>query len=133
MNVASLDACKELHELSGWNPHEWVYDTSYVDNWLRDISDFAHTTREWLGVNTIPAYDLGYLLRRLPKWIDDEDGDDDRSYPFIMEHKRAGYYDEQTSGYVDDLNCSADTPEDAAAKLAIELFKQGILKKEDIA
>jgi hypothetical protein len=26
---------------------------------------------------------------------------------------------------------TADTPEDAAAKLAIELFKQGILKKGD--
>lgn len=99
MAVASLELCKELHTLSGWET---------------PLDQFHYNEGE-----PLPAYDLGYLLRKLQRnhvelyglttgeWTA-------RAYWHSTEQARAEY---------------ADTPEDAAAKLAIELFKQGILTK----
>ncbi len=70
----------------------------------------------------IPKCDvLGYLLRELP-----------RTYKGVglcvwaagSSRWRAEYDNSHR------VHFDADTPEDAAAKLAIELFKQGILKRE---
>lgn len=92
-DVASLDLCKELYEVS-----EWEADA------FRD------------GIT--PAYDLGYLLRKLPVHISIEshatlDGKGSRWYKAVDNSAEE--------------SCRAVTPEDAAAKLAIELFKQGVL------
>jgi len=143
MNTASLELCKELYELSGWTqfggrdePHwaqkandtrtEWfsVRSLKELDGWLMDEPGERRYYR------TIPAYDLGYLLRKLPK-----------CYPYRYTNStnrfRLGLLDGKfwVAGYPinDDFSAShagtADTPEDATAKLAIELFKQGVLKK----
>jgi hypothetical protein len=100
-DVASLELCRELYELSGWK-------TFAMERGLAEDRPID------------PAYDLGYLLRKLQRnhvelvglttgeWTA-------RAYWHSTEQARAEY---------------ADTPEDAAAKLAIELFKQGILTKE---
>ena len=87
MNTASLELCKELFELSGWDgtayEHELLNGKHYTRTLpVKEMTHFDQNTY-------IPAYDLGYLLRKLP--------------PSIQR---------------------ADTPEDAASKLAIELFKQ---------
>lgn len=125
MNVSSVELSKKLYKVSAWNPREWGYDTSYADNWLRHIANFPHDTREWKGVNIIPAYDAGYLLRKL-KPLTEERG---RLFVTTRDIRdwTAGFsstYDQ----YHEDKG-TADTPEDALAKLAIELFKQGILTK----
>lgn len=109
MTSASLELCEELYELSGW------VDTTYFDK------DGKYQF----------AYDLGYLLRKLPNMVKDDDGTtvvtDDASdgMPFSLTHCEDASWVADYQGY---LYGHAATPEDAVAKLAIELFKQGILK-----
>jgi hypothetical protein len=65
-------------------------------------------------VGDIPAYDLGYLLRKLPQ-------------PYSI----MAYSTGRLVAVQGEVTATADTPEDAAAKLAIELFKQGILTRSE--
>jgi hypothetical protein len=69
------------------------------------------------GFAFIPAYDLGYLLRKMHIYI-------------------AWHMSREDRGYV--INVAgdefiADTPEDAAAVLAIALFERGIYQKVEDA
>lgn len=115
MTVASLSLCKELYELSGWYDTYHYYDADDV------VDEKAHALLMSRNQNC-PAYDLGYLLRKLPvstgldivnagdKWVID---------PVV--------------GQKSVKSIIADTPEDAAAKLAIELHRQGVLTSERTA
>lgn len=108
MNTASLELCKELYELSGWN------DTYFSHETFLDDSDEPSGR-----LQSIPAYDLGYLLRNLPlgaKTFRDS----------MVWHVWLEAADNQTGKQI---TAMAGNPEDAAAKLAIELFKRGILSK----
>ena len=132
MNVASLELCKELYELSPGDATylKWAYDPTYVTYPIGDGEWFQsgirpHTERwtdkEYYFLRYCPAYDLGYLLRKLPEEVEFTNKcDDEGAY-------RATFYNHsaQTKGQVE-----APSPEDALCQLAIELFKQGILKKE---
>lgn len=106
-NVASLELCKELYELSGWEP---------LDYGVLEKAAFGH-----------PVYDLSYLLRKLAR-PHSYGHDIQLTYTHDLEHKwqAAVHYIPHTN-YVAE---SCDTPEDAACKLAIELFKQGVLKRD---
>lgn len=102
MNVASLSLCKELHELSGW--------------------DSPHLSGETVnGKRAYPRYDLGYLLRKLPP------------HSYVGQHGNSGYTSWNTDFAIKlqqpqlEFEATAGTPEDAVCRLAIELFKQGIL------
>lgn len=133
MNVASLELCKELHELSGWVKTSWLYfkAPSRANSWSLITSEGyweavkAHSGNE---LDTIPAYDLGYLLRKLPVGLGQH-----TLRIFIQANIGDGTIwgaayalpTKKTARYVN----TADTPEDAAAKLAIELWKQGVLGK----
>lgn len=119
MNVVSIEISKELHELSGWIGGSWVWarhekTNEYRVQWLHDID----TGYYWVQDTT--AYDLGYLLRKLPpatylrKYVNDP--------LFVVAYERS--YEAKYNVYG-----RGDTPEDAAAKLAIELFKQGVLTR----
>lgn len=131
MNVADKDLCRELYELSGWNGMYflWVETANETRVWRAD-NQFS---LDEAGVS--PAYDLGYLLRKLPARIKMIEGDD----VFLTIEKFNNLNDgpARYSAYyradVDsDAWCqNADTPENAACKLAIELFNQGVLKRED--
>jgi|SRR5882724_2237685 len=103
MNVASLELCKELYELSGWND---------PDGGL------------W-GPDEIEGYTLDYLFNKLPAMIVDKQG-----YPSWI--KIAAYTDTkfQAAYGIKKYRQFADSPKHAACKLAIELFKQGVLKRE---
>ena len=116
-DVASLELSRELYELSGW------VDTQLAA--LKENSDGSHSNI-WE-----PQYSLGFLIRKLPTYLfqDDDDwlltlrpqfnaGWD--AYYAGQSDPRARYYQE------------ADTPENAVAKLAIELLKQGILKGKEV-
>lgn len=106
MNVASPELCKELYELSRWDAdgnHWWYSDGQLV--WAA-----------WIAEST-PAYELGYTLRKLPDFVRMEwwtEADGKRQY-------RCAYRD---------TIFLEDTPEDAVTKLAIELFKQGVLTRD---
>lgn len=116
MNVASQELCKELYELSGWsNPAPGVYE---IEKAWRPTPLASGTNYRLINIGPnmpadIPAYQLGYLLRKLPgsplvkrMYIDKNDAWKAEA----AEHLQVG-----------------DTPEDAVCALAIELFKQGVL------
>ena len=63
-----------------------------------------------------PKYDLGYLLRKLPE----------QTHVYFTGTSWATTWNKPYKS----RSTSSDSPENAAAKLAIELFKQGILTKE---
>lgn len=117
MNVASLDLCKELYELSGWND-----DTLNHSAWFDDKAIVNNAV-------SVPLYPLGYLLRKLPYRV----RDDYQAWQYGVHLKQTGgsgwtiYYGEPGKTTEMYFN-SATTPEDAACKLAIELIKKGVLK-----
>src|SRR5947207_959102 len=125
MNTANLELCEELFELSGWQPPSHYYDywiNVYGEGWkVLHVGPKGFPGDE-PGNDYVPAYTLDYLLRRLPKHIDNQwlriapiTDDKWAAYYVIMGVKTAGQ-DEW-----------ADTPENATCKLTTELFKQGIL------
>lgn len=127
MNVASLDLCKELHTLSGWDGTVWSW---YCDEERDDTPamNLSEPLRVVGGVgyfdHQYPAYDLGYLMRKLPghyvqklgsesyvaKWWD---------YAPTQEQRELGL--NHLSGH------SKSSPEDAVCRLAIALFEHGVL------
>lgn len=130
INVASFELCRELYKLSGWDESHLKYTNFYyagkngkkrLDRWK-----LKHSRTETDGELIIPAYDLGFLLRKLPKFVDRAE--------FWMTNDVLAW----TAGYATDKYANgnfhftrsetADTPEDAATKLAIQLFKEGVLK-----
>lgn len=113
MMVASIELCRELYELSGWDDPHFAYE------------DFETLMTDWVDTDdVVPAYDLGYLLRKLP-WNVVLENTIDGS------HWEIQYCNGENTGYGSDgVMLTSTTPEDAAAKLAIELFKAGVLKRE---
>lgn len=111
-NVASLELCKELYELSAWNDCYW-FNAKFSLNpkpvmlpqLNGEIPQVLSGELEWKQ----PAYDLGYLLRKLPITTQ-------------LFHERKGW-----SARAYNMAFWSKEPEDAACKLAIELFKQGVL------
>lgn len=115
MHVASLELCKTLHELSGWTDAHSVWYW-YEDYDCIDDSEYKATCHQTMQdkKTECPAYDLGYLLRKLPD--------------AVTLTKYDGKLYLAVCG--PDTLQEANTPEDAAAKLCIELIKQGILQKD---
>lgn len=132
MNVASLELCKELYGLSGWDSEylqeycqsgskRAVYGADSGVGWYaydKESAELHHKN----AYPRYPAYDLGYLLRKLPHSIPDYFGIDGHIDLYWYEGKWWCDYGTKTHG-------KADTPDDATAMLAIELFEQGILTK----
>lgn len=121
MMVASLENCKRLYELSGWDDTYLVYNTANG----KVTPLFA---KELMHRDDYPAYDLGYLLRKLP--------------PIITLKSRAGgrwsaqlirgqlvYNPQEQKDEIKkwEVERTADTPEDAAVLLCIKLIEQGVL------
>lgn len=124
MNVSSKDLCQELYELSGWDDCDRHYYR--VPSGPDVLSDSIGKFYPEEGYD-YPAYDLGYLLRKLP-------------YGLIIYKGKKGYsVGSGNTAHLGEIathhllrfsRFCADIPEDAACKLAIELFKAGILKRE---
>jgi hypothetical protein len=112
MNVASIENCKRLYKLSGWNkPTDVTLPTTYYAE-----DGEVYGAESWNHEDFIfPAYDAGYLLRKL-------DGFDVRLLYSNTWMRWSAFADEQPE--------LADTPEDALCLLAIQLLEQGILTKE---
>lgn len=113
MNVASLELCKELYELSGWDDTTLAY-FQYEDGSIEVYQDPKY------GDFVAHAYDLGYLLKKLsPGYgvfnLTHDDLNNQWWFSDVVSHKFI----------------VADTPEDAACRLAIALFKQKILTREE--
>lgn len=128
MNTAKLEHCKELYELSGWEDtsywHAEVYAVTEPTIAMWDVIDHRG------GHGTYPAYDCGYLLRKLPREID-VDGDQvalDLCPMGDSDNWLAMYYSSNTLGET----VEAETPEDALCLLAIKLLKEGTITREII-
>lgn len=133
MQIASLDLCKDLYELSGWIDTYLTYHLDVRSNeWCEPVHSevFEHVLISLAeGKSTYkkdrvrPAYDLGYLLQKLPyggfclQRHPDPDGGWQAYLQDNLHRRIADVY--------------ADTPEDAACKLAIELFRHGVLVKQE--
>lgn len=125
MHVASLALCQELKALSGWTDTYFQWRThpsgeAYVVGHVPDADPLKDET---------PAYDLGYLYRRLPGEVLDADN---VSYGLTL-HKLGANESHVNYWWFDDIFYReierSTTPEDAAARIAIELFKQGVLAR----
>lgn len=118
MYTANLENCKRLYEVSGWDEQELSHYSEQLT-----IQDYELT----------PKYDAGYLLRKLPEYnspADDETFNlhlilthaDDYSRLYLAE------YQSSDSIYMNEVS---DTPEDALCLIAIKLFEEGILTREN--
>ena len=111
MNFANSELCQELYDLSGWltgmDGYYYVSPTGKGTGFeVRTLTDTENDR-----ARVFPAYDLGSLLRRLP--------------PGNVLTSLEDEWIASSSPKV----ATAANPEDAAAKLAIELFKHGILQR----
>jgi hypothetical protein len=104
MQTASLELCKRLYELSGW------FDTDLIVDPASGAISITTATTNTEDAPWIPAYDLGYLLRKLPP------------VSYVIKAKRFEADHRHHKKF-------ADIPEDAVAKLCIELFEIGVLKE----
>lgn len=102
----SYELCKELHDLSGWRG----------DEYLLEPIDGGKAYR--MG-HYYDAYSAGWLLSKLPRGCcvaTCKDGGATASSDNALRYRN--------------VTEQGDTVEDALCKLAIELFKLDILKKE---
>lgn len=112
MEVASVELCRELEKVSGW------VDT--YQSWQGPAGNEMPLPRTHMTDNHVSAYSLGYLLRKLPSWCRVyHDATDGTWFAVKFDNVNTQYQSTRT----------ADTPENAAVKLCLELFKQGILTK----
>jgi hypothetical protein len=130
MHIASLELSKQLFEVSGWGKptFDGSGETAFVyysnaDEINDDFANYRPMVIEKDG--NVPAYDLGFLLRKLPKGVTTKYANGTYYKQVKLEHIKTRW----CAYYSSRLSSIADTPEDCAVKLAIELFKQGILVK----
>lgn len=139
MTTASLPLCRELYELSGWKPKSDEMPVSWWEN-------RTPSTGIIIPDGCIPAYDLGFLLRKLPRKLNGVNSKQ-RDGNFNLYASRgktawvASYADadgsiirrlkegaeSQNNRNFWFIHGSADTPEDAACKLLCELIRQKVL------
>lgn len=136
MNVASRILSEELFKISGWGKTPWLYfkSPSRATDWSLITGEGyweAVKSHSGLELNTLPAYDAGFMLRKLPL-ITHHGG-------LAFGHVKDGtwYFNLTLTGIRADgrqssFSSEADTLENALAKLSIELFKQGVLTQEGV-
>lgn len=129
MNTASLENCKKLYELSGWSIPQltwtWRHHLPHGKSQLllmidKVADDFRYRNqnpeiaKRFAEENKFyPAYDLGYLLRKVQSLKPTLGCINGRMWSISANYKRG----------------TGDTPEDACALLAIKLIEEGILSK----
>lgn len=129
MNVARLELCKKLDELTDYR---WRNETQY--RWLclpklihkgsspqQDFSSWQVKHISYRGqyrIDWYAAYDLGYLLRKLP--------DGTQLNKTSVTYSASGIYSIDTKPV--SFHFGADIPEDAICELCIKLISEGIIK-----
>ena len=114
-SVARLELCKELYVLSRWNLTE--------KHWYHGKPTY-HTPYPW----ECPAYDLNMLLEKLPQnsWVGYVDTSGQRGYALAKTYA----WNAQGDDIEKIAECRGETLEDAACKVAIELWRRGVLKRD---
>lgn len=127
MNIASLAPCKRLYELSEWEPEHREWWGLLNGGYKAGISEVRQSGRFNSEEIICPAYDLGFLLRKLPKSHRPPDGYVDLFSLYLIDDDPAVVL-VWAAGYGSQLAVEADTPENAACELAIKLIEQGIIQ-----
>ena len=112
VEIASIELCEELYTLSEWRDDiNGFYDASEFEGYFKEqlLSDNQNC----------PAYTAGYLLRKLSGKAE-----------VGVQWLKTDFYLAKTGYEWRFKRATAETPEDALCKLAIELFKNGTLTKE---
>lgn len=127
MNFASIELCKELSALTKWSfpLNQGPFYCIDSEGRCTVFAGFGPLRNARLENQTMfPAYDLGYLLRKLPSFY----------FPYKGKSGRRWYMGEITGSsrmptcrVFDETE--SKTPEDAAIKLVTSLIKQGVLTK----
>lgn len=136
MNIASLDnfasheLSKELIVASGGT---WLTDNVWdSDNQWHFLRPGNLQNQGGIPDYNCPKYTLGYLLRKLPKnYEQGKVGEAGYNKYLLTLYAVNDIWVIEYMAVTSDeftLAFNAETPEDAACKLTIELFKQGILK-----
>ncbi len=128
MHVASLQLCRALYQLApDWNDTycSWFIDDVVPDDQLlgQPRSEPAvgiHGSRLRAIFSEVPAYDLGFLMRKLPDGYGLVKGVGSNWIAFEMRTMQPQNGEK------------AETPEDAAVMLCIKLWRQGTLPKEAV-
>lgn len=118
MNVASLELCKQLYEVSGYDGTDLIY----IDHETLGLEVFGREITNQLGHGSAyicEAYDLGFLLRELPPYV-----------AIYKQNEKWWSWDIRENHPLAWNSVDAKTPEDCACKLVIRLINQGILKPE---
>jgi hypothetical protein len=123
MHVTSLELSKELYELSGWKGTNFWHGQRISHLKRKVYFSTTGLAGEIEALLECPAYDLGYLVDKLPELNHAQEY-------LLMEASPIGYaFGYASYGELIGVSGTDYSPEDAAAKLCIELFKQGILTK----
>lgn len=155
--IASRRLCEELYELSGWNRTEFLWAAPpLTDDYMPIHRKELHKLNDDPVMvssmyNSTFAYDLAYLLNRLPGTIRCREHSfwyrwrltplqkgyciSYQNDAWVTAHKSALKRDGFSDDYIELLQYwqspqYGDNAADAVAKLAIELFKRGILVRK---
>lgn len=150
MNVASKELCQELASLSGWNDTPLLYGAFMKYTVRIDDESVIYTRREMEDAEgyaiheDCPAYDLGYLLRKLSPKLEikgdtyglvitpcTSDGSWIADYLVASWGQPLAEHNSHWLHHGDNASLTeAATPEDAVVRLASQLFRSGILKRD---
>lgn len=117
--VASVDICRELYHLSGWKGQYWWWTKRVYGDGSEGYQLVGEHEAPFTG-ETIPAYDASYLAAMLPAFRIGKEGNG--SY-------RAGWMDYANHKVI--MEASRTSLANAMGRLAISLFKHGILLADD--
>lgn len=126
-NVASLELCRELYELSGWDDTFFFHDFYHKKN--GELGNHQISTKaQYQWNNRCPAYDLGYLWRKFEELGNEQSvGYDDSGCYYHFTYGQRG-----SGRQIGDIGTTfsgepQDSIEDGFCEFFIELFKQGVL------
>lgn len=115
--VASLEISKQLYEISGWKDTHFSWRSQYKQE--ARIVDIQPNIE-----SDTPAYDLGYIMRKLPTQISNHPLH--LSYNIYSLYWDIRYHIADSGEYIT-TNVQLT---DCVALLAIKLFKNGIINSE---
>jgi hypothetical protein len=127
VDVVSLELCQELYALSSWDDcsFDWLID-KIDDEYAREPAISYLNRRHSEIFDWLPAYDLSYLLTKLPPYLHQRRTG--RWSPNLQIFRRANWWTAGYSGRVD-LSARARTAADAVAVVTIRLLTQGLIEK----
>lgn len=141
MNVASQELCEQLRRLSNWvnTDFTWVEIPTWNHKFPKPANQvfYDHICDTEHAKEIAPAYDLGYLMRKLPRHLvikrriyhlcilNGNHLDDFWVADYVTIGRLCWLHEADEAKLTE-----AESIEDATCKLSIELFKRGILKQE---